>query len=217
MNDKMNVSRLCPFCGSSRSYKQGDNGVTECWDCGQQVSDNDESSVQKRTIQLRKIEGEWKYCAVNRKRGVVFYIDPPDDFISRGLIESLRESVSKDFEEITLTGEGTKMIIEEFRREGERFGRHNFRVLSIWFSQSLRYDFVANGIDSYGPADMIFGEKEDRIVFLKNFIKFLKEYGIPIARFAYYVIGIVKELGFQDWLFSEYPEYRSYTFKGHTP
>jgi hypothetical protein len=213
----MNVSRLCLFCDSSRSYKQGDNGVTECWDCGQQVSDNDESLIQKRTIQLRKIGGKWHYYAINRKCGIVFYIDPPDDFISRSFLRSLRESVFKDFEEITLTGEGTKMIVEELRKEGERFGRHNFRVLSISFSQSLRYNFVVNGIDSHGPADMIFDKKEDKILFLKNFIKFLKEYGIPIVRFAYYAIRIAKELGFQDWLFSRYPEYRDYKSKGHVP
>lgn len=217
MKDSKNVSKSCPFCGSSRSHRQGGSDVIECWDCGQQISENDEVLIQKRTIQLRKIEGKWHYYAINRKHGVVFYIDPPDDFISRSLLRSLRESVFKDFEEITLTGEGTKMIVEELRKEGERFGRQNFRVLSIWFSQSLRYSFVVNGIDSHGPADMIFDKKEDRILFLKNFIKFLKEYGIPIARFAYYVIRIAKELGFQDWLFSRYPEYRSYKSEGHAP
>ena len=145
------------------------------------------------------------------KRGIVFYIDPPDDLFSKFLLKYSGEMVYKDFVEITLTGEGTKAIVERFKEVGERFGRHNFRVLSIWFSSSLRYDFVVSGIDSHGPANIIFGKKEDKILLLKDFVKFLKEYAIPIARFSYYIIRIAKELGIVDWLFSKYPEYRSYT------
>jgi hypothetical protein len=146
------------------------------------------------------------------RNGVVLYFELSEtkerqNSLERILMDNFKKSWSdQGFEEVILAGRGVEKIRESFRETAEKkFRRKNFTVLAIVFPYPESGSFLAQGIDSHGPATIVFGKRPEKLSLFKELVRIINEYGIPAVRIAYYITGIAKNLGELGWLMSTYP------------